>query len=129
MEVTGILKVKYDVQQVSDKFKKRDFVLTIEPTSPYPQHVTMQLTQDKVSLVDSFNIGDEMKVSFNLRGREWTSPQGDTKYFNTIDAWRIERTGGAGNNNASNNSSQSMPQNNSSAPVFNSSAADDDLPF
>lgn len=128
MEVTGILKVKYDVQQVSDKFKKRDFVLTIEPTSPYPQHVTMQLTQDKVNLVDSFNIGDEMKVSFNLRGREWTSPQGDTKYFNTIDAWRIERSGGAAGNTASNNSSQSMQQNNS-APVFNSSAADDDLPF
>jgi hypothetical protein len=128
MEVTGILKLKYDVQQVSDKFKKRDFVMTIEPTSPYPQHVTFQLTQDKVNLVDNFNIGDEMKVSFNLRGREWTSPQGDTKYFNTIDAWRIEKTGGASNNTASGNSSQSMP-NNSSAPVFNSSAADDDLPF
>lgn len=128
MEVTGILKVKYDTQQVSDKFKKRDFVITIEPTSPYPQHVTMQLTQDKVSLVDNFNIGEEMKVSFNLRGREWNSPQGETKYFNTIDAWRLEKAGSMQNNQSSNNST-AAPQNTSSAPVFNSSAADDDLPF
>lgn len=128
MEVTGILKVKYDTQQVSEKFKKRDFVLTIEPTSPYPQHVTMQLTQDKVSLIDNFNIGEEMKVSFNLRGREWNSPQGETKYFNTIDAWRVEKAGAAQSNPAS-NTSTSAPQNTSSSPVFNSSAADDDLPF
>ena len=128
MEVTGILKVKYDTQQVSDKFKKRDFVITIEPTSPYPQHVTMQLTQDKVSLVDNFNIGEEMKVSFNLRGREWNSPQGETKYFNTIDAWRLEKVGSMQNNQSSNNVT-AAPQNTSSAPVFNSSAADDDLPF
>lgn len=126
MEVTGILKVKYDTQQVSDKFKKRDFVMTIEPGSPYPQHVTFQLTQDKVSLVDNFNVGDEMKVSFNLRGREWNSPQGETKYFNTIDAWRIERTGG---NNANTQASANNTQQNTSAPVFNASAADDDLPF
>ncbi|MCD6067671.1 MAG: hypothetical protein K0S33_2497 [Bacteroidetes bacterium] len=130
MEVTGILKLKYDVQQVSDKFKKRDFVMTVEPTSPYPQHVTFQLTQDKVSLVDNFNVGEEMKVSFNLRGREWNSPQGETKYFNTIDAWRIEKmTAGSNNNASSNNASTSMPQNNTASPVFNSSAADDDLPF
>ena len=128
MEVTGILKLKYDTQQVSDKFKKRDFVLTIEPTSPYPQHVTMQLTQDKVSLIDNFNVGEEMKVSFNLRGREWNSPQGETKYFNTIDAWRVEKASAA-QNNPSANVSNSAPQNTSSAPVFNSSAADDDLPF
>ncbi|MDP2385983.1 MAG: DUF3127 domain-containing protein [Bacteroidota bacterium] len=129
MEITGILKLKYDTQQVSDKFKKRDFVLTIEPTSPYPQHVTMQLTQDKVSLIDNFNVGEEMKVSFNLRGREWNSPQGETKYFNTIDAWRVEKASAAQSNPAANNVSNSAPQNTSSAPVFNSSAADDDLPF
>lgn len=130
MEVTGILKVKYDTQQVSDKFKKRDFVLTIEATSPYPQHVTMQLTQDKVSLIDNFNVGEEMKVSFNLRGREWNSPQGETKYFNTIDAWRVEKATAGQSNPSSNssNASTSAPQN-TSTPVFNSSAADDDLPF
>ncbi|HEY1040372.1 MAG TPA: DUF3127 domain-containing protein, partial [Bacteroidia bacterium] len=68
------------------------------------------------------------KVSFNLRGREWNSPQGETKYFNTIDAWRLEKAGSMQNNQSSNNST-AAPQNTSSAPVFNSSAADDDLPF
>lgn len=128
MEVNGILKVKFDTQQVSDKFKKREFVMTVDHTSPYPQHVTFQLTQDKVSLIDNYNIGEEMKVSFNLRGREWTSPQGETKYFNTIDAWRIEKAAGGATNNAQNNTSANTQQN-SAAPVFNSTAADDDLPF
>lgn len=127
MDVNGILKLKMETQQVSDKFKKREFILTIDASSPYPQHVNFQLTQDKTSLIDNFNIGDELKVSFNLRGREWTSPQGETKYFNTIDAWRIEKAGAAQSNNVSAGNT-TMPQN-TSAPAFNSTAADDDLPF
>ena len=90
MKVTGILKVKYDAQQVSDKFKKREFVLTIDPTTPYPQHVLMQLTQDKCSLIDNYKVGDSIDVSFNLRGREWNDHNNhETKYFNTIEAWKI----------------------------------------
>jgi len=126
MEVTGIIKVKYDTNVVSERFKKRDFVLTVEPGSPYPQHVTFQIVQDKVSMLDSFNVGDEVKVLFNLKGREWTSPQGEVKYFNTIDAWRIEKVGQGQShqqNNTSNNGSNTAP------PVFSSNSADDDLPF
>ncbi len=70
MDVTGILKVKQETQQVKDSFKKREFVLTIDQTSQYPQHVTFQLTQDKTSIIDNYNVGEEVKVSFNLRGRE-----------------------------------------------------------
>jgi len=132
MDVTGILKLKQETQQVSDKFRKREFILTIDHTSPYPQHVSFQLTQDKTSLIDSYNVGEELKVSFNLRGREWTSPQGEVKYFNTIDAWRIERAQQGGN------VQQAAPaqavQNHSNAintgvSNFSSTAADDDLPF
>lgn len=126
MEVTGIIKVKYDTNVVSERFKKRDFVLTVEPGSPYPQHVTFQIVQDKVSMLDSFNVGDEVKVLFNLKGREWTSPQGEVKYFNTIDAWRIEKVGQGQSHqqqNTSNNGSNTAP------PVFSSNSADDDLPF
>ena len=112
MKVTGILKVKYDTQQVSDKYKKRDFVVTIEPTSPYPQHINFQLAQDKCSLIDSYKVGEELTISFNLRGREWNSPQGETKYFNTIEAWRIEK-GATGTQSPANPSSHN----------------DDDLPF
>ena len=130
MDVTGILKVKQETQQVKDSFKKREFVLTNDQTSQYPQHVTFQLTQDKTSIIDNYNVGEEVKVSFNLRGREWTSPQGDVKYFNTIDAWRIERV--------QNQKSASATQATSTADVnpataivsdFSKTTAEDDLPF
>lgn len=126
MEVTGQLKLKYDTQKVSEKFQKRDFVLATDLSTPYPQYVSFQVTQDKCNMLDNFNQGDEIKVQFNLRGREWNGPQG-IRYFNTLEAWRIEKVG----------SGQSAPaqgsagmQENTSAPVFNSSISDnDDLPF
>ncbi len=89
LQVTGKLKVKSNEQVVSDRFRKREFVITDE-SSQYPQHISFQLTQDKCSLIERVNIGDEITVSFNLRGREWTSPQGEVKYFNSLEAWKIE---------------------------------------
>jgi hypothetical protein len=91
----GILKAKFAEQQVSEKFKKRDFVVT-DNSSQYPQHVTFQLLQDRCGLIDAFQLGQEIKVSFNIRGREWADPKsGETKYFNTVEAWRIEGTAAA----------------------------------
>ena len=127
MEVTGQLKLKGDIQKVSEKFQKRDFVLSTDLNTPYPQHVSFQITQDKCSLLDQFNEGEELKVQFNLRGREWNGPQG-VKFFNTLEAWRIEKAGAT----SSSPSSKSQPSMNESvsAPVFNSSVSDaDDLPF
>lgn len=92
MEVTGTLKAKFDTQVVSDRFSKREFVLTTEANTPYPQHVSFQVTQDKCSILDQYEIGQELKIQFNLRGREWNGPQG-IKYFNTLEAWRIESVG------------------------------------
>ncbi|MFM7022381.1 MAG: DUF3127 domain-containing protein [Flavobacteriales bacterium] len=89
LSVKGRIKVKMNEQVISDKFKKREFVLTDE-SSQYPQHVLFQLIQDKTSLIDPFKEGDEITVHFNLRGREWTSPSGEVKFFNSLDAWRIE---------------------------------------
>lgn len=91
-KISGILKMKQDTVQVTEKFSKREFVLT-ENSSMYPQDILFQLTQDKCSLLDAFNVQDQIEVSFNLRGREWTSPQGEVRYFNTLDAWRVERMG------------------------------------
>lgn len=88
MQVQGQLKHKFDTQTVSDKFKKREFILTTDGSTPYPQHVSFQLSQDKCDLIDQFNEGQDIEVSFNLRGREWNGPQG-VKFFNTLDAWRI----------------------------------------
>ncbi len=120
MDITGILKVKGDAQQVSEKFRKREFVLS-DNSSQYPQHISFQLTQDKCSLIDQYNVGDEIKVHFNLRGREWVSPKNEVKYFNTLEAWRIE-----GGSNAATNSSSGM---NNVAASFTAASQEDDLPF
>lgn len=125
-ETTGTLKVKMDTQVVSEKFSKREFVLTTEATSNYPQQVSFQLTQDKCSMLDAYNIGDEIKVSFNLRGREWNGPNG-VRYFNTLEAWRLERAQGGAQAQAPRQESYSAP----AAPSSSSSAApiEDDMPF
>lgn len=91
-KLTGTVKVVKDTIQVTDKFSKREFVIT--DTDPnYPQDISFQASQDKCSILDGFAVGQQVEVSFNLRGREWTSPQGEVKYFNTLDAWRIESVG------------------------------------
>lgn len=90
-QLTGKLIVKNDTQVVSEKFSKREFVIETQDT--YPQSIMFQLTQDKCSLLDNAKVGDTLNVSYNLRGRGWTNPQGETKYFNTIEAWRIELSG------------------------------------
>jgi hypothetical protein len=129
MEVIGTLKAKFDTQKVSDRFQKREFVLTTEANTPYPQHVSFQVTQDKCSLLDQFNEGEEIKIQFNLRGREWNGPQG-IKYFNTLEAWRIERVQGSNTASQSNQNQSTGNASNSSAPVFTSNPNDnDDLPF
>jgi hypothetical protein len=88
-QISGTLKVKFPETQVSEKFRKREFVIS-ENSSQYPQVISFQLTQDRCSLIDSVNPGDEIKVHFNLRGREWANAQGETKYFNSLEAWKIE---------------------------------------
>ena len=88
-KLTGKLKLKKDTEVISDKFSKREFVIT-DNASMYPQDISFQLTQDKCGLISEFNVNDNIEVSFNLRGREWTSPQGEVRYFNTLEAWRIE---------------------------------------
>ncbi len=133
MEVTGTLKQKFDTQKVSDRFQKREFILTTEANTPYPQHISFQVSQDKCSTLDQFNPGEEIRVQFNLKGREWNGPQG-IKFFNTLDAWRIEKIQGGNNAGQStqNQNTQSTNTNTGStaAPVFTGNVDDnDDLPF
>jgi hypothetical protein len=89
MEVTGVLKLKQD-SETFGTFTKRMFVVVTDET--YPQMIGLELHQDKVDLIDSYNVGDSIKVSINLRGKEWINPEGVAKYFNSIVAWRIEKT-------------------------------------
>jgi Domain of unknown function (DUF3127) len=89
MEVSGKVKVVNAEQQVSEKFKKRELVVTTEDT--YPQDILIQFTQDKCSLLDNLLPGDDVTVHFNLRGREWSDPKGGVKYFNTIEGWKLDK--------------------------------------
>jgi uncharacterized protein DUF3127 len=89
MEITGKIKVINAEQQVSATFRKREMVVTTE--EQYPQHIMIEFGQDKCDLLNNYKTGEPVKVSINLRGREWVNPQGETKYFNSIQGWRIER--------------------------------------
>jgi hypothetical protein len=89
MEATGKLRAIFETKQFSERFSKREFVLELVD-GKYPQTVLFQVTGDRCASLDQFQIGDEVRLEFNLRGREWKSPQGDTKYFNSLDVWRIE---------------------------------------
>ena len=91
-KLTGTVKLINETQQISEKFSLREFVIS-ETSSMYPQDILFQATQDKCSLLDSVKVQDQIEVSFNLRGREWTSPTGEVKYFNSLEAWRIEKAG------------------------------------
>lgn len=90
MEVLGKVKFIGAEQTVSASFKKREIVVTTD--EQYPQHISIEFQKDKCDSLNSYVVGDDVKVSINLRGREWVSPQGETKYFNTITGWRIEKT-------------------------------------
>lgn len=90
MELTGKIKLVKETQEVSASFKKREFVITTE--EQYPQHIQLEFAQAKCDDLNAICIGDTVKVSINLRGREWVNPQGETQYFNTLQAWKIEVT-------------------------------------
>lgn len=124
--ITGTLKAKFAEQQVSDRFRKRDFVLT-DNSSQYPQYISFQLTQDRTGLVEPFREGDEIRVFFNLRGREWKAPTGETKYFNTIEAWKIEPVQVAQPQGAMASPMQATPV--SDVTTFTAGDDSDDLPF
>lgn len=89
--IKGKVIFKGDVQQVSDKFKKQEFA--VETDGQYAQKILIQATQERTDLLNSINVGQEVEVSYNLRGRSWTNPQGEVKYFNSIEAWKITVVG------------------------------------
>ena len=89
MEVQGKIKLIGETQTVgSNGFRKRELVVTTE--EQYPQHLSIDFVQDKTDLLNTFQVGQQIKVGINLRGREWISPQGETKHFNSIQGWRID---------------------------------------
>lgn len=89
MEIQGHIKLINDTQTFGNNgFRKREVVITTE--EQYPQHLMVEFIQDKTDLLNNYQVGQQVKISINLRGREWVNPQGETKYFNSIQGWRIE---------------------------------------
>ena len=90
MEITGRIK-KIDETKTygASGFRKREMVVTTD--EQYPQMLLVEFVQDKCDVLNNFQAGDEVKVSINLRGREWINPEGEAKYFNSIQGWRIEK--------------------------------------
>lgn len=114
----GELKVISPVQQVSDSFKKREFVV-VDASGQYAQTILLQAVQDRCELLDKYKVGDQVEVTFFLRGREWTNPKdGQVRYFNSLDAWKIEPLGSGTEKTVSVNNAETFV-----------AEGDDDLPF
>lgn len=89
MEIQGKIKMIDETKTYgSNGFRKREMVITTE--EQYPQHIMVEFVQDKTDLLNDFQAGQTVKININLRGREWVNPEGETKYFNSIQGWRIE---------------------------------------
>lgn len=124
MEVVGKIKVINPTVQVSASFKKRELVVSTEET--YPQHILIEFNQDKCDMLNQYKVGDDVSVSINLRGREWVNPQGEAKYFNQIQGWKISKITDA--NPQPSAQAPATPQ--QFEPVNNFKEEDyDDLPF
>ena len=92
-KITGKIISKGELIEVSDKFKKIEFV--VETEEQYAQKLQIQFTQDKCDLMKYYKVGDLVDVNINIKGREWLNPTtGETKYFVSLDAWSISQKGG-----------------------------------
>jgi hypothetical protein len=127
-KLSGTVKVVNPTVQVSEKFSKREFVVS-DTSGMYPQDILFQLTQDKCTLLDGVNVNDSIEVSFNLRGREWTNPQGEVKYFNSLDAWRIDKVNASQGSQTSDSTGVNLNTTSPLTPPLTVESSDDDLPF
>jgi single-strand DNA-binding protein len=88
-DITGKIIEIYEEVQVSDRFKKREFVIE-KKDGEFTDQIKFQLVQDKTSLINSFKTGEDVKITFNIKGNKWK----DT-YFVNLQAWRLEKVTGA----------------------------------
>ena len=125
MQVQGSIKVIGEIQEISATFKKRELVVSTD--EQYPQTLSIEFIQDKTDLLNKFEIGQNVKVSINLRGREWENPQTkEIKYFNSIQGWRIELL----ENSSSDDDLPPLDNLNPFEPASDTNDEDlDDLPF
>ncbi len=125
MEVQGTIKMIDETKTFGNNgFRKREVVITTD--EQYPQHILVEFVQDKTDLLNSYKAGQPVKISINIRGREWTNPQGETKYFNSLQGWRIESLADSGETGGR----PPVPPMDTFEPADNLNEEDhDDLPF
>ncbi len=126
-EVTGVLHEKFDTQNLSERFKKREFVLETE-NGAYKEYIKFQLTQDRCDLIDSSQKGDTIKVSFNLKGKPYQKGS-ETIYFTNLEAWRIESNTNSSKTSKMPTSDDGFPSLDYIPPVETGGSNNDDLPF
>lgn len=97
MEITGKLVEIFETVQINDSFRKREFVVEYSDNTQYPEYIKFELFQDKAELIDGYKVGEEVEIAFNLKGRKWNDPKGGVKYFNTLQAWKVNRKSAAAN--------------------------------
>ena len=124
LEVAGKIHRIFPTEQKTASFQAREFVLEIVDGN-YTQLIKFQAVQDRCGMLDSYNEGDEVKVSFDLRGREWNG-----KYLTNLNAWRIEAGTSSDQGGQELPSSENFPENpfpsqDDAPPSTNT----DDLPF
>ena len=124
MEVVGKIKFIDTTKEVGTTFKKRDIAVTTD--EQYPQHILLQFVQDKCDLLNGYKVGESVKIDINLRGREWTNPQGETVYFNTLQGWRIESLSSG---TPSENYTKTVESSKQFAPPVGKENEPDDMPF
>lgn len=122
MDIKGKVHEISQVITVSDKFKKRELILEYIENPSYPEYIRFEATQDRVAIFDTIKVGDQVELSFNLRGRPWTDKMGKTTYFNTLVVWKINTVTGA-------DADHSMPEYASPVDISSPSDQGDDLPF
>ena len=123
-DITGTLVKKYETETKGESFRVRDFVIKANDGGQYDNFVKFQTTQDRTSIIDDMNEGDEIKVHFDLRGRQWQD-----KYFTNLNAWRVESVAAGNAPGAPSTAAASGPGDFPSAGDEPVVEADDDLPF
>jgi len=93
MQIAGRIHKIKDTKQVTERFRVREFVLALREDSDYPQLVLFQLIGNRCDKLNDFRVNDQVSVEFDVRGREWTSPKGEVRYFNSLDVWEIQSEG------------------------------------
>ena len=118
LKIEGVVKVIMDTQTFDSGFSKREFVITTK--EQYPQDIKLEAVKDKTAMLDSLSEGDDVEVSFNVRGNEYNG-----RYFINLQAWKIKGGESAGNSSPAAEDTSGLPP----SDLEPMAEGEDDLPF